>query len=108
VTVVFSALADPTRRGIIERLHHLGEVQVTSLARPFHISLPAFSRHLRVLERARLIRRRRHGRVHLIRARPAGLKQAQKWIAHYVAGWESSFDTLDALLREERRKEKKQ
>jgi DNA-binding transcriptional ArsR family regulator len=61
ITVVFSALADPTRRGIIERLARVEEIRVTSLAKPFHISLSAFSRHLRVLERARLIRRRREG-----------------------------------------------
>ena len=107
VSVVFAALADPTRRRIMEHLSHRGESRVTSLARPFRISLPAISRHLRVLERARLIRRRRDGRAHLIRARAEGLKQAQRWIAHYVAGWDSAFDALDELLKTQQRKETK-
>ena len=85
ITVLFAALADETRRRIIERLSRAGESPVTTLARPFPISLPAFSRHLRVLETARLIRRRRNGRLHLIRVRGAGLREAQTWITHYVA-----------------------
>jgi len=72
------------------------------LAAPFHISLPAISRHLRVLERARLIERRREGRLHLIRARAAGLDEARRWMMHYAAFWDSKFDVLDALLRKER------
>lgn len=60
-----------------------------------------------MLESARLIERRREGRVHLIRARPAGLKEAQKWIAECAAGWEFSFDKLDELLKNEQQKEKK-
>jgi DNA-binding transcriptional ArsR family regulator len=107
ITAIFSALADHTRRGIMERLSQRGEIRVTALAKPFHISLPAFSRHLRVLERARLIRRRREGRLHLIRARTAGLQEAQKWIAHCAAGWEFSFDALDELLKSEQQREKK-
>ena len=79
---------------------------MTFLAKPFHISPPAVSRHLRVLQNARLIDRRRDGRVHLIRARPAGLKEAQKWINQCAAAWEFSFDTLDHLLRNQQRKEK--
>jgi DNA-binding transcriptional ArsR family regulator len=62
------------------------------------MSLPAFSKHLRVLERARLIQRRREGRLHLIRARPAGAKEAQQWMTRYIAGWQSSFDALERLL----------
>lgn len=99
LTMVFSALADPTRRRIVAQLKQRGEVRVTALARPHRMSLPAFSRHLRVLERARLVERRRRGRLHLIRARPAGLKPAQQWLARYAAGWQFSFDRLDALLR---------
>jgi DNA-binding transcriptional ArsR family regulator len=68
---------------------------------PFRISLPAISRHLRVLENARLVRRRRYGREHLFRARSGGLKEVQRWIAHCVAGWEFSFDALDELLKSE-------
>jgi len=106
INMVFVALADATRRRIIERLSRRGEIRVTTLARPFPISLPAFSRHLRVLERARLIERRRQGRLHLIRARTSGLKPAQQWIAHCAAGWEYSFDALDNFLKGGQQKEK--
>ena len=106
VTAIFAALADPTRRRIVERLSGHGETRVTALAKPFHISLPAISRHLRVLEEARLIKRQRHGREHLIRAHAAGLKEAQKWMAQYVAGWEFGLDSLDELLKSEKQKEK--
>jgi DNA-binding transcriptional ArsR family regulator len=97
VTAVFAALADPTRRHILAQLARDGEGPVTALAKPFRISLPAISRHLRVLERARLIDRRRSGRVHMIRSRPAGIEPAREWIAKYAAGWEFSFDKLDRL-----------
>jgi DNA-binding transcriptional ArsR family regulator len=106
ITAVFAALADPTRRRILVRLSEGGESPVTSLARPFHISLPAISRHLRVLENARLIQRRREGRVHLIRTRAAGLRQAQRWIAECAAVWDSRFDALDELLKGEQQKER--
>ena len=107
VSLVFGALADPTRRRIMERLSRRGESRVTTLAEPFRISLPAFSRHLRVLERARLIQRRREGRLHLIRPQTEAMKDAQKWITSYVAGWDASFDKLDELLNDEQRKEKR-
>jgi DNA-binding transcriptional ArsR family regulator len=107
LSAIFGALADPTRRGILVRLSSSGEGAVTSLAKPFRISLPAISRHLRVLERARLVERRRHGRTQLIRLRPAGLKQAQDWMAQCAAGWDFSFDKLDELLKTEQRKENK-
>jgi len=106
VSAVFGALADPTRRRILLRLAKSGEGPVTALAKPFRVSLPAISRHLRVLEKARLIERRREGRVHLIRFRAAGLKQAQGWIAQCAAGWDFSFDALDKLLMNEQRKRK--
>ena len=104
---VFAALSDPTRRRIMERLSRHGESQVTTLVKPFHMSLPALSRHVRVLERARLVRRRREGRLHLIQARPQTMKQAQKWLDSYISGWETSFDALDQLLNKELGKEKK-
>ncbi|HEX4807550.1 MAG TPA: metalloregulator ArsR/SmtB family transcription factor [Bryobacteraceae bacterium] len=107
ITAIFAALADPTRRRILVRLSNRGEGPVTALAKPFRISLPAISRHLRVLENARLIHRRREGRVHLIGVRAAGLKQAQEWIAQFAAGWDSSFDALDELLKNETKKGKK-
>jgi len=100
VSAVFAALADPTRRRILVRLSRNGEGPVTDLAKPFRISLPAISRHLRVLEKARLIDRRREGRVHMIRARPAGFTGAKQWMNQCAAGWEHSFDTLDELLKE--------
>ncbi|HJX84733.1 MAG TPA: metalloregulator ArsR/SmtB family transcription factor [Candidatus Angelobacter sp.] len=107
ISAVFAALADPTRRRILARLSHQGERRVTSLAKPFRISLPAISRHLRVLEDARLIERRRKGRTHLIHARAAGLKPAQNWIAQCAAFWDSRFDALDELLKDEQQKEKR-
>jgi DNA-binding transcriptional ArsR family regulator len=90
----------------MRRLSEHGESRVTALAQPFRMSLPAISRHLRVLERARLIQRQRHGREHLIRPRPAGLEDARKWIAECAAGWESAFDALDTLLSAAKQKEK--
>ncbi|HYA98306.1 MAG TPA: metalloregulator ArsR/SmtB family transcription factor [Methylomirabilota bacterium] len=108
VSAVFAALADPTRRRILERLATGGEARATALARPFRISLPAISRHLRVLEGARLIERRRKGRLHLIRARAAGLAEARRWMAHYAAGWDAAFDALDELLHKDREKGKRE
>lgn len=105
MTAVFSALADPTRRKIVQRLAQQGETRVTTLAEPFRMSLPAISRHLRVLEKARLIKRHRQGREHLIRPHNAGLEDARRWIAHCAAGWESAFDSLDALLKKAQQKE---
>lgn len=91
---------------MLQRLAERGESRVTELARPFQISLPAISRHLRVLEKARLIRRQRRGREHLIRANPRGMQELQKWIAQCIGGWEFSFDKLDGLLASEQGKEK--
>jgi DNA-binding transcriptional ArsR family regulator len=98
VTAIFAALSDPTRRRILVRLSHQGEGPVTALAKPFRVSLPAISRHLRVLEKARLIHRRRSGRVHLIRVRATGLKPAREWMTQCAAGWDFSFDRLEQLL----------
>lgn len=105
VTTIFAALSDPTRRAILVRLSNGAESPVTALARPFHMSLPAVSRHLRVLESARLVVRRRKGRMHLIRARPEGLKDAQAWIDRCEAAWNYSFDTLSHLLKHQNRKD---
>ncbi len=107
ITAIFAALADPTRRRILVRLPSNADSPVAAIAKPFHISAPAISRHLRVLEDAQLIERRRHGRVHLIRARPASLKRAQEWIDRCAAAWDFSFDALDTLLRSEQGDEKK-
>jgi DNA-binding transcriptional ArsR family regulator len=107
VTAIFAALADPTRRRIMVHLSARGESRVTALAAPHRISLPAISRHLRVLEQARLIKRRREGREHFIQARAEVLREAQEWIARCAALWDSRFDTLDELLKKEQRKVKK-
>jgi len=102
----FAALADPTRRGILEQLSH-GDRCVTDLARPHHMSLPAVSKHLRVLENAGLIRRERHGRVHQLKLEARPMEQAGKWIENYRRFWEESLDRLDDYLKELQTKEKK-
>jgi len=94
---VFSALADPTRRGILEMLAR-AESCVTDLARPFAISLPAISKHLRVLEKAGLIRRARDGRVHRVSLDAEPMQAASAWIAHYQKFWEGQFDALAKYL----------
>ena len=94
----FSALADPTRRAIIQRLA-LGEATVTELARPFAISLPAISRHLRVLEAAALIRQERSGQFRRCRLDEEGLKTAASWLEFYRHFWGESLDRLDEHLK---------
>lgn len=94
---MFSALADPTRRAIVERLIE-GEATVSELAEPFDVSLPAISRHLRVLSEAGLITRRKHGRVHHCRLVEDPLGDAIDWIVHYGGFWEDRLDSLEALL----------
>ena len=93
----FAALADPTRRAILSRLAS-GEASVTELAAPFQMSLPAVSKHLKVLERAGLVSRtrRRTARLSHLRANP--LREATRWLAGYREYWDESFDRLDALL----------
>lgn len=97
-----TALADPTRRAILQRLSR-GEARVTDVARPFAMSLNAVSKHVRVLERARLVRRRRAGREHLLSLDPAPLDEAAAWIDAQRAAWTARLDALDALLAEEDR-----
>lgn len=94
---VFSALSDPTRRAMIERLAK-GESSVTELARPFRISLPAISKHLRVLEEAGLVVRQKEGRVHHIRLNTRPLRETLQWIEYYRRFWEGRFDALDQHL----------
>ena len=94
---VFGALADPIRRAIVERLTQ-GEATVSELAQPFDVSLPAISRHLRVLGDADLITRRKDGRVHHCRLVEDSLTDAISWIVHYGAFWEERLDSLEALL----------
>jgi DNA-binding transcriptional ArsR family regulator len=97
--VTFAALADPTRRAILARLT-LGETSVTELAQPFAMTMPAISKHLKVLERAGLIDRGREAQMRPARLNPAALKIAAEWINEYRKFWEDSFDRLDAYLRE--------
>jgi DNA-binding transcriptional ArsR family regulator len=94
----FAALADPTRRAILARLA-LGETSVTELARPFEMSMPAISKHLKVLERAGLIARGREAQSRPCRLEPGPLKEAASWIEEYRRFWEQSLDRLDAYLR---------
>jgi DNA-binding transcriptional ArsR family regulator len=95
----FAALADPTRRQILESLSRQ-QMRVTELAEPFSMSLPAVSKHLRVLENAGLLKRRRMGREHHIELEPAPMRAAQRWIEQYRKFWESSLDNLAAYLEE--------
>ena len=97
LTTIFSALADPTRRAILERLAR-GEASGTELARPFSISVPAISKHLRVLKNADLILHRKDGRKHLFRLAARPLKEAATWLEHYQQFWETQFDSLDTYL----------
>ncbi|HEU4882658.1 MAG TPA: metalloregulator ArsR/SmtB family transcription factor [Longimicrobium sp.] len=94
------ALADPTRRAILQRLAG-GDARVTELAQPFAMSLNAVSKHIRMLERARLVRRRRAGREHILSLAPAALDEAAAWINAQRAAWTARLDALDALLQAE-------
>ena len=91
------ALADPTRRAILQRLSR-GEARVTELARPFPISLNSVSKHIRILERARLVRRRRAGREHLLSLNAAALDEAAEWIETQRSLWTARLEALDAML----------
>jgi DNA-binding transcriptional ArsR family regulator len=98
LSLVFAALADPTRRAILARLAD-GDATVTELAEPFSISLPAISRHLKVLEHAGLISRSRSGQWRSSSLDAAPLKEATNWMERYRVFWDSSFERLDAHLR---------
>ena len=100
----FAALADPTRRAILTRLAS-GEASVTELAEPFEVSLPAISKHLKVLERAGLIERSRHAQWRPCRLRATPLAEAATWVEQYRRFWEASLDRLDDYLRELQMKE---
>ena len=93
----FAALADPTRRRILAQLAQ-GDRCVTRLARPYAMSLPAISKHLRVLEKAGLLRRRRYGRIHEMQLEAKPLKQAARWVEEYRKFWEGSLDRLAEYL----------
>ena len=103
----FAALADPTRRAILARLAD-GEATVTELATPFEMSLPAVSKHLKVLERAGLITRGRSAQWRPCRLDAAPLRDANEWLQTYRQFWESSFDRLEEHLRELQRTQEEQ
>ncbi|MGE5849736.1 MAG: ArsR/SmtB family transcription factor [Candidatus Methylomirabilota bacterium] len=95
----FGALADPTRRAILARLAR-GESSVTKLARPFDMSLPAISKHLRVLENAGLLIRSKDGRIRRCCVSPGPMRDAAEWIARYRRFWEGQFDALASHLKD--------
>ncbi len=102
----FGALADPTRRAILARLA-LGEASVTELASPFAMSMPAISKHLKVLERAGLIARGREAQWRPCRLQAGPLQDVAGWVEHYRRFWEQSFDRLDDYLRELKKQDAK-
>ena len=99
LSTTFSALADPTRRAILARLS-LGETSVSELAEPFEMSLPAISKHLKVLERAGLVARGREAQWRPCRLEAGPMKDATAWLENYRQFWEQSFDRLEDYLRE--------
>jgi DNA-binding transcriptional ArsR family regulator len=107
LSATFSALADPTRRAILARLSS-GEVSVTKLAEPFQMSMPAISKHLKVLERAGLIARGREAQWRPCRLEAGPLKNVSDWLENYRRFWEESFDRLDVYLAELKAKEIKE
>ncbi|TMG95611.1 MAG: winged helix-turn-helix transcriptional regulator [Betaproteobacteria bacterium] len=107
LSATFAALADPTRRAILARLAS-SETSVTDLAEPFDISLPAVSKHLKVLERAGLIERGREAQWRPCRLKATPLKDIAQWVEYYRRHWEESFDRLEGYLKELQRKNKSQ
>ncbi|MDY0884492.1 metalloregulator ArsR/SmtB family transcription factor [Dongia soli] len=106
LSMTFAALADPTRRAILARLA-LGETSVTELAEPFEMSLPAISKHLKVLERAGLITRGREAQWRPCRIEAGALKDVDDWLNFYRRFWDERFDRLDDFLRQQQKGEKK-
>lgn len=104
LSLTFGALADPTRRAILSRLAQ-GEASVSTLAAPFDISLPAVSRHLKVLEGAGLVARGREGKWRPSRLEASPIKEVHEWASGYRRFWEESFEKLDALLAEQEKEE---
>ena len=106
ISKTFAALADPTRRAILARLT-AGAASVTELARPFEMTLPAVSKHLKVLERAGLIARGREAQWRPCRLEAGPLRDADEWLERYRRFWEESFERLDEYLGEMQRQERK-
>lgn len=104
--VTFMALSDSTRRAIITLLAESDQT-VSELAEPFHISLPAISKHLRILEKAGLLERMKEGRINRCRLKAAPMKEAVEWISKYRKFWEKQFDSLEKYLTDAKHKEVK-
>jgi DNA-binding transcriptional ArsR family regulator len=105
LSATFSALADPTRRAILARLS-TGEASVTELAKPFDITLPGISKHLKVLERAGLITRSRNAQWRPCRLKPMRLKEVSDWVEQYRRLWDERLDRLEVYLNELQAREK--
>src|SRR6202521_4586588 len=106
LSVTFAALADPTRRAILARLA-LGEASVTELAKPFDLSLPGVSKHLKVLQRAGLITQSRNAQWRPCRLEGGRLREASDWVGEYRRFWDESFERLDEYLAELQKEQKK-
>lgn len=96
---IFGALSDATRRGILAQLSQ-GETNITALAAPYQMSQPAISKHVRVLEKAGLIKRTKRGREHIIQANPAAAEQARDWIDTYAQFWKEQFEDVETYLKQ--------
>jgi DNA-binding transcriptional ArsR family regulator len=105
--VAFAALADPTRRAIVERLLAAKELSVGEIARPFKVSVPAVSRHIRVLEDAGLVERRIERQWRFVRVRPQALKPVEDWIARQRRHWNDALDRMEAVIAAHTAKERK-
>jgi len=100
---IWTALADPTRRAILERLSR-GPTRVTDIAAPFEMSLNAVSKHIKVLENARLVRRKRAGRVHTLELNPAPLREVSRWASELEQFWSERLDRIEQFFSEKKRK----
>ena len=105
--LTFGALSDATRRGMLLQLT-TGEKNVSAFVEAYDISQPAISKHLRVLERAGLVERRREGRQQMVRLRPEKAVEAADWITHYTRHWQQQFDAVEDYLKQAKRKRKGQ
>jgi len=98
---VFAAIAQPTRRSILEILAEGGQLTASQISRRFRLSAPAISQHLKVLREARLVRMRKHRQEHIYQINPETVRQVEEWARQMTAMWDERFDRLDALLKEQ-------
>ena len=104
--LVFGALADPTRRAVLERLGE-GDASIGELAQPFDMALPSLMKHVRVLEAVGLVESQKRGRVRTCRLKPAGMTDAERWLAEQRAAWEARLDRLEAYVKTIEKKSRK-